>query len=93
MVSPVVGDIAQWAAVIIIGGGLWASWRRNGHKEAKEEGALGVKIDNLEVLAGAHTKKLDKIVEGLNEMKEHCARVSTGLTTRVEGLEMRGRKK
>lgn len=92
MISPIVGDIAQWVAVVIIGGGLWASWRRNGQHAAEGQGIMSEKISNLEKVAESNVNKSDEILLSLNEMKEHCARVSTGLTTRVNGLENIRRK-
>lgn len=89
----IIGDIAQWVAVVVIGGGLYVSYRRSNRNEVKGEGVLEEKINHLEETTGKMSEKTDKVLEGLNEMKEHCAGVTAGFKARIISLEdKRGKK-
>ena len=98
MPYPLVGDLAQWAAVLVIGGGFIWTWRRNGKDKAFDAGQLAEKITNLEKFAEeAKTEskveserqhaKMDKILAGQNEMKTHCANVSGDLAGEIKALQ------
>ena len=87
-----IGDIAQWVAVFVIGGGLIASWQGKKHQEAKSQGALEQKIISLEKTVAKANGTGEKILQGINKMKTHCAGVTAGFAARLNGLERKKRK-
>jgi len=92
LISTIAGDIAQWAAVILLSGGLAATWWKNGKGEAKRQGVIEEKIGHLEVSISKSSSKSDTILESLHGMKEHCAGVTAGFTARIDTLEKRRKR-
>ncbi|MBA7664678.1 hypothetical protein ES703_72739 [subsurface metagenome] len=74
---------ASWVTAAVAVGGVIVTWRHNGRNQAKRDERLELNQENI-------IKKLDDPKHGLaaiddkvNNMVNHCATVSTGLTERM----------
>lgn len=89
MLSP--GDFAQWVVSLSAASGVVYSIIRNGKRQrdsdTKLKTELKMEIDTIKKRLDDPDNGLSAIKKATEEMKLHCARVSTTLCTRVENLE------
>jgi len=95
-----IGDLAQWAAFIVLGAAFVMSLRRNGReiqKETKEDEREAAALKSS--VAGIVTRLDDKgyglaaLNQGINDMKNHCAGITSGFSERISALEGKRRQR
>jgi len=91
-----VAEVFSIIGVVIIGLGLILTLVRNGRSQSRSmgklEGTLVTSIGNINNRLDDPNNGLSAIKGAVDEQAVHCARVSTGLATKVEALEKKRRK-
>lgn len=89
--------IAQWAATVVLAGGFLFTIRRNSKGKEIKDTELKTELKG-EILS--LREKLDDPNDGLKAIKKsvddqrlHCAKISTALKTKVNGIEQELDKK
>lgn len=72
---------------VVATGGVVLSWRRNGKTAAARDERLAVNQENIIKKLDDKTHGLTAINDKVNDMVNNCARVSTGLTERMNAAE------
>lgn len=78
---------ASWVTAAVAVGGVIVTWRRNGRNQAKRDERLNLNQENIIKKLDDPTHGLTAINDKVNDMKNHCATVSTGLTERMKAAE------
>jgi len=78
---------ASWVTAAVAVGGVIVTWRRNGKAQAKRDGRLELNQENIMQKLDDPSHGLTAINDKVNNMVNHCATVSTGLTERVKAAE------
>ena len=90
-----IAEIIALVGVLVIAIGLWATWRKNGHDQARRDIAQAEKMASWKTEIKNDLKHINDelsspdhgliaLVQGQSAFKTHCAEVSTRLTERVE---------
>ena len=78
---------ASWLTAAVAVGGVIVTWRRNGKSQAKRDERIVLNQENILKQLGDETHGLVAIDDKVNNMVNHCATVSTGLTGRMNTAE------
>jgi len=78
---------ASWVTAAVAVGGVIVTWRRNGKTQAKRDERLNLNQENIMKSLDDPTHGLAAIDDKVNNMVNHCATVSTGLTERMKAAE------
>lgn len=91
-----VAEVFSIIGVVIIGVGLILTLIRNSRSQSRSmgklEGTLVTSIGNINNRLDDPNNGLGAIKKAVDKQAIHCAKVSTGLTTKVEALEKKRRK-
>lgn len=82
-----VGEMVNFAGVVLVGIGLMVTWYRNGRSASEKYGALTEQVKESNKKLDSHSEKLDAIQASVNEQKINCATISTGLKERIGAVE------
>ncbi|KKM84017.1 hypothetical protein LCGC14_1303420 [marine sediment metagenome] len=81
------GEILALAGVAIIALGLGMTWIRNGRSQAKRDGVMEERIKGINKQLEDPSTGLGAIKESVDNMKVHCAEVTSSFKERLKNLE------
>lgn len=94
MVEPSVWLIAgSWGGTGLVAVGLIVTWMRNGKSQSEKFGKIQERLNNVAEDIGEIKTVTSTIKETVNEQRNHCTKISTGLDLRVKFLEKEAENK